>query len=49
MDERSASQKEHPFSSIALSRVCRIAAGYEDCNDADYFRKDPAMQITAIT
>ena len=26
-------------------RVYQIAAGYEDCNDADYLRVDPALRL----
>ena len=26
-------------------RVYQIAAGYEDCNDADYLRIDPALRL----
>jgi hypothetical protein len=26
-------------------RVYQIAAGYEDCNDADHLRIDPALRL----
>ncbi|MBW2579678.1 MAG: transposase [Deltaproteobacteria bacterium] len=26
-------------------RVCQIAAGCEDCNDADHLRIDPALRL----
>ena len=26
-------------------RVCQIAAGYEDCNDANFLRTDPALRL----
>jgi hypothetical protein len=29
-----------------VQRVCQIAAGNEDCNDADYLRIYPALRLT---
>ena len=26
-------------------RIYQIGAGYEDCNDADFLRKDPALRL----
>ncbi len=45
VDERSASHKKHTFEQMIRQRVYQIAAGYEDCNDADYLRIDPAMRL----
>jgi hypothetical protein len=30
---------------MVRQRVYQIAAGYEDCNDADYLRIDPAPRL----
>ena len=38
VDDRSASHKKHTFEQMIRQRVYQIAAGYEDCNDADYLR-----------
>ncbi|MDP6178477.1 MAG: transposase [Desulfatiglandales bacterium] len=45
VDDRSASHKKHSFEQMIRQRVYQIAAGYEDCNDADYLRIDPAMRL----
>ena len=45
VDDRSASHKKHTFEQMIRQRVYQIAAGYEDCNDADYLRIDPAMRL----
>ena len=44
-DDRSASRRKHTFEQMIRQRVYQIAAGYEDCNDADYLRIDPAMRL----
>ena len=44
-DTRSISHKKHSFEQMIRQRVYQIAAGYEDCNDADYLRIDPAMRL----
>lgn len=36
----------HPLVQMIRQRVYRIAADYEDCNDADYLRIDPALRLT---
>jgi hypothetical protein len=45
VDNRSASHSKHSFEQMIRQRVYQIAAGYEDCNDADYLRIDPAMRL----
>ena len=35
----------HTYADMALVRMVLIAAGYEDCDDADALRTDPAMKI----
>lgn len=45
VDERSASHKKHTYEQIIRQRVYQIAAGYEDCNDADLLRVDPALRL----
>jgi len=30
---------------MVRQRVYQIAAGYEDCNDADFLRIDPALRL----
>ena len=45
VDNRSASHSKHSFEQMIRQRVYQIAAGYEDCNGADYLRIDPAMRL----
>jgi len=45
VDGRSATHKKHTFEQIIRHRVYKMAAGYEDCNDADYLRIDLAMPL----
>ena len=45
VDERSASHKRHTFEQMIRQRIYQIAAGYEDCNDADHLRIDPALEL----
>jgi hypothetical protein len=35
----------HSLLSLLRQRVYQIAAGYEDCNDADTLRSDPALKV----
>ncbi len=35
----------HFLVQMIRQRVYQIAAGYEDCNDADYLRSDPARRL----
>ena len=44
-DDRSASHKKHSLEQMVRQRVYQMAAGYEDCNDADYLRVDPALRL----
>jgi hypothetical protein len=44
-DFRSSTHTKHSLIQIIRQRVYQIAAGYEDCNDADYLRIDPALRL----
>ncbi len=44
-DRRSAVHTTHSLVQMARQRVYQIAAGYEDCNDADHLRIDPALRL----
>ena len=44
-DARSPSQTKHSLVQMIRQRVYQIAAGYEDCNDADFLRIDPALRL----
>jgi hypothetical protein len=44
-DPRSPVHTRHSFVQMIRQRVYQIAAGYEDCNDADYLRIDPALRL----
>ena len=44
-DERSDSHKKHSLEQMVRQRVYQMAAGYEDCNDADHLRMDPALRL----
>ncbi|MGC2693866.1 MAG: IS1380 family transposase, partial [Desulfobaccales bacterium] len=44
-DFRSSTHTRHSLIQIIRQRVYQIAAGYEDCNDADYLRIDPALKL----
>ncbi len=44
-DLRSPSHKKHSLVQMVRQRVYQIAAGYEDCNDADFLRIDPALRL----
>ena len=44
-DTRSVSHTKHSFEQMIRQRVYQIAAGYEDCNDADLLRIDPALRL----
>lgn len=45
VDKRSTSHKKHTFQQMVRQRVYQIAAGYEDCSDADHLRIDPAVRL----
>jgi len=44
-DARDPARVQHSYADMALSRMVMIAAGYEDCNDIDGLRADPAFKI----
>jgi len=44
-DSRSLLHTKHSLLQMARQRVYQIAAGYEDCNDADFLRIDPALRL----
>jgi hypothetical protein len=44
-DLRSPAHTKHALVQMARQRVYQIAAGYEDCNDADFLRIDPAFRL----
>jgi hypothetical protein len=39
------SHTQHSCTDLLRQRVYQIAAGYEDCNDANELRKDPALRL----
>ena len=44
-DLRSPTHTKHALVQMVRQRVYQIAAGYKDCNDADYLRIDPALRL----
>ena len=44
-DTRIVSHTRHCWTDLLLQRVYQIAAGYEDCNDANELRSDPALRL----
>jgi hypothetical protein len=44
-DLRSPTHTRHSLVQMVRQRVYQIAAGYEDCNDADFLRIDPALRL----
>ena len=44
-DAREPGKVVHELESLVLQRVLQIAAGYEDCNDADRLRSDPMLKL----
>ena len=44
-DARSPTHTKHSFVQMIRQRVYQIAAGYEDCNDTDFLRIDPALRL----
>jgi len=44
-DRRSPVHTRHSLTQMNRQRVYQIAAGYEDCNDADYLRIDPVLRL----
>lgn len=44
-DRRQQSKVAHTIQEMVQQRVFQICCGYEDCNDAQTLRKDPAMKL----
>jgi len=44
-DTRSWVHSDHTQLQMVRQRVYQVAAGYEDCNDADFLRIDPALRL----
>jgi hypothetical protein len=44
-DTRSWVHSKHTLLQMARQRIYQMAAGYEDCNDADFLRIDPALRL----
>lgn len=44
-DPRRASHLRHTYVDLIRQRVYQMAAGYEDCNDANHLRIDPALRL----
>jgi hypothetical protein len=44
-DERDHTRIQHSYAEMAQARMLMIAAGYEDCDDIDVLRADPALKI----
>ena len=44
-DHRDPSRVRHSYAEMAAARMLMIAAGYEDCDDVDHLRADPALKI----
>jgi Transposase DDE domain group 1 len=44
-DERDPTRVQHSYVEMAQARMLMIAAGYEDCDDIDTLRADPALKI----
>lgn len=45
-DKRSPFHTRHSMVQMIRQRVYQIAAGYKDCNDADFLRIDPALRLS---
>ena len=44
-DQRDPVQTRHSHASMIRARIMAIACGYEDCDDLDDLRHDPAMKM----
>jgi Transposase DDE domain group 1 len=44
-DWRLPERVKHSLLDLLRQRIYQIAAGYEDCNDADALRRDPALKV----
>ena len=45
IDERDTARVRHTHAEMVTARMIAIACGYEDCDDLDTLRTDPAMKI----
>ena len=45
LDRRERGKVRHDLLSLLRQRIYQIALGYEDCNDADHLRADPALKL----
>ena len=45
VDRRERGKVQHDLLSLLRQRLYQIALGYEDCDDADYLRGDPALKL----
>jgi hypothetical protein len=43
-DRRDIRYADHDMQTLLRQRIYQIVAGYEDCNDADLLRRDPALK-----
>ena len=43
-DRRDSRYTDHDLLTLIRQRIYQIVAGYEDCNDANFLRKDPALK-----
>jgi hypothetical protein len=46
-DKRSPSHTRHSMVQMIRQRVLQMAAGYEDCNDADFLQIDTALRLSS--
>jgi Transposase DDE domain group 1 len=44
-DKRDPFRVRHSYAEMAAARMIMIAAGYEDCDDIDALKRDPALKI----
>ena len=44
-DDRDPARVRHSYAEMVTARMLMIAAGYEDCDDVDALRTDPALKI----
>jgi hypothetical protein len=44
-DDRDPARVRHGYAEMVTARMLMIAAGYEDCDDVDALRTDPALKI----
>ena len=44
-DRRARGKVRHKLAALLRQRIYQIALGYEDCNDADHLRSDPALKL----